>query len=444
MAAPGRLGRAVHYCIWAWLALQLFYGQALAPSEINIGINITPDRLALLLIAALFAARVMAGTKSLLPGTATEAMMLCLAALAFVSLSLSGADAKAGGAPNRWLSSIFNLLAAPYAAYYVAKNLPCSEATLRRYLGLFCALGLYLGLTAVFETCGPQALVFPRWIMDPGLGNHFGRARGPVLNADVLGQLLVFCFLATLLYLQKAGRMAKAACLLAATVMLSGVYFTYTRGPWLALLCGLLVLLFSRSLRRYALITCALIVAAALLGATAKLSLNRPTLFSERATTVYDRVNIMAATARVIADHPLLGVGYGRLDDEYPKYWARLEGIPLVGKGETNHNVPLGLMAELGVFGAALYLGIYYRLIRSSAALCGRGALLEGLALTHLAWVFSYLVNMQTYDVRWSMLQNVVVFLFSGLVAARAAGAGSAAGASAAVSVRQRGHGRAG
>ncbi len=423
---------AIHGLIGAWLLLQLFYTTSQMPFQANWGVNVTPDRVALLGVLLLFGARLLSERSTLLPGTATELMMLLLCLLATASLIASGANADVSRGQNRWASSLFSFFIAPYGAYYISKNLACAERTLRRYLALFALLGLYLGLTGVFEILGPHGLVFPAYIMDPALGIHFGRARGPMLNAGFLGQLLIFCLFLTLLLAQQAGRLARLLCLAAGLVMLAGIYLTYTRGPWLALAAGLAVMLAARSrLRRYALTCCLVILAVALLGVTTRLSLESPTLFSERRATVYDRINIMAATVRMIADHPWLGVGYGKFNEEYPRYWGRVKDVPLTAEDEPNHNVPLGVMAELGAVGLLCYLGILAGLARAAGRLyraAPEGSLAGGLAVTQLACLASYFVNMQTLDVRWNMLQNVTPFLLAGLLAALAGGRAAAAG----------------
>ena len=71
-----------------------------------------------------------------------------------------------------------------------------TEAQRKIFLGVLVALGGYLGLTALFETVGPHALVFPRYITNPELGYHVGRARGPFLEAEANGIALFICGIA--------------------------------------------------------------------------------------------------------------------------------------------------------------------------------------------------------------------------------------------------------
>ena len=57
-------------------------------------------------------------------------------------------------------------------------------------------LGAYLGLTTLFEMVHLNALVFPRYILNPNYGIHFGRGRGPFVDAVANGFACLVCSLA--------------------------------------------------------------------------------------------------------------------------------------------------------------------------------------------------------------------------------------------------------
>ncbi len=71
----------------------------------------------------------------------------------------------------------------PFALFWVAPAAFPGPRERRILLTTLVGVGLYLGATAFFETIGPSALVFPRYIMDPSVGIHWGRARGPFVEA---------------------------------------------------------------------------------------------------------------------------------------------------------------------------------------------------------------------------------------------------------------------
>ena len=58
-----------------------------------------------------------------------------------------------------------------------------AEVKRRILLGTLVAIGAYLSLTAVAEKLGITGLEVPGYISDPTVGIHFGRARGPFVDA---------------------------------------------------------------------------------------------------------------------------------------------------------------------------------------------------------------------------------------------------------------------
>ena len=82
---------------------------------------------------------------------------------------------------------------APFVAFAVAPVVYPTARERRVLLAALVGLGGYLGATAFFETVGPRALVLPGYIVDPVLGYHSGRARGPFLEAEASGLALFFC-----------------------------------------------------------------------------------------------------------------------------------------------------------------------------------------------------------------------------------------------------------
>ena len=48
-------------------------------------------------------------------------------------------------------------------------------------------MGFYLGLTGIFEYLQLKQFVFPSYIMNPWIGVHWGRARGPFMNSGING-----------------------------------------------------------------------------------------------------------------------------------------------------------------------------------------------------------------------------------------------------------------
>jgi hypothetical protein len=67
----------------------------------------------------------------------------------------------------------------PLLLYSAVRSAELTETSWRGMLWVLTALGAYLGLTAFAEVTHQWWAVFPRYISNPEIGTHFGRARGP-------------------------------------------------------------------------------------------------------------------------------------------------------------------------------------------------------------------------------------------------------------------------
>jgi putative inorganic carbon (hco3(-)) transporter len=262
----------------------------------------------------------------------------------------------------------------PFAVFAVAPLVFRSERERAVLLRALVLLGAYLSLTALFETTGPRALVFPRYISDPNYGIQgasWGRARGPFAEAATNGVALYVCAVASVIacftWKTRAARFCAAAI---AALCLLGTLFTLQRAVWIAAaVASLVTLLGFRQLRRYlvlAAVAGALAVAAAFVlipGLQAKV-IGR----SHDKTSIYDRQNLNAAALAAVEAHPLTGIGWNRFLTRNVDFFHQASGAPLVDTAtvslvlkpsitaEPVHNVFLGYAAELGLVGLALWL----------------------------------------------------------------------------------------
>jgi putative inorganic carbon (hco3(-)) transporter len=250
-------------------------------------------------------------------------------------------------------AAVFELLdrlgIVPFLLFLVAPAAFATERQRMILLGTLSVVGAYLGATAFFEMVGPHSLVFPKFIMNPALGIHDGRARGPSMFA---------CAVAAAMLVPKVrGRGVRAALLAVIGLCLLGLVLTLTRQVWAGAAVGaVLAALASPRLRRYvpvAIVGLAVFVGAAMVavpGLQAKLS--------TRATAqkpVWDRLNSDAAALRMFESHPLLGYGWGTFPVVSPRFYHVAANYPLSSVAEV-HNVVLSNAAELGIVGVVLWL----------------------------------------------------------------------------------------
>ena len=220
-------------------------------------------------------------------------------------------------------------------------------------------LGAYLGTQALFQTINADALVFPKYILDPDIGHHPDRARGPFVEAEANGLALFACCVAAVMAaVAWAHSGARWFAGTVAVLCAAGCLFTVSRAVWLGSLLGAFVALVAfHELRRFAV---------PLLAGTALLVLGAFVVVpglqdqaKQRQTSklpVWSRQNTNSAAVRMVADRPLLGFGWGRYQDESLPYFWQAKNTPLSGTQANVHNVVLLNLVELGLIGTTLWL----------------------------------------------------------------------------------------
>jgi putative inorganic carbon (hco3(-)) transporter len=298
------------------------------------------------------------------------------AVLVLAAVWAAGSAALAGTLFDR--SGFFRLLeeygVIPYATFVVAPLVFRSDREREILLRAFVVLGAYLGLTALFETVGARALIFPRYISDPSYGIQsasYGRARGPFTESATNGVALYACAVAAVVaFASWRSRGARACAAAVAALCAVGTLFTLQRAVWLgASLATVVTVLGLRQLRRYlvpVLATAGVLAAAALLlipGLGAKVQGR-----SHDQSSISERQNLNAAALAAVEAHPLGGVGWDRYLDRNTDFLQQAPDRPLIETvtvsqvlkvaivHELVHNVFLGYAAELGLVGLTLWL----------------------------------------------------------------------------------------
>jgi len=136
--------------------------------------------------------------------------------------------------------------------------------------------------------------------------------------------------------------------LFAAIVIAIALYLTYSRGAWLGIVAGLMVIgLLSGRRIRIAIIV--LLIIGAILVIPFLQTERAQSLFQAGTGTGFFRVSVWQSAVAMIRDHPILGVGLDNFLYEYPKY------IQPDAWREPNlshpHNVVLDFWTRLGIGG---------------------------------------------------------------------------------------------
>ncbi len=252
------------------------------------------------------------------------------------------------------LLQVYGLL--PFLAFLTAPLVFRHRRDREILLIAFVGLGAYLGLTALFEAVGLDALVFPKYILNSNYGTHFGRARGPFVEAVTNGTGLYVCAVAAAIAFaswQRSGKRALAAGVCG--LCLLGTLLTLQRSVWLATLLATIVAMLSiRELRRLtvpALAVGALAILAALAFVPGLAGHTQERIGDQR--TVQDRENANRAAINMVESRPLLGFGWGEFNEKGVNYFQLSPDYPL--SLTVVHNLFLGLAAELGLIGLTLW-----------------------------------------------------------------------------------------
>ncbi|KQQ42952.1 hypothetical protein ASF50_02755 [Nocardioides sp. Leaf307] len=283
-------------------------------------------------------------------------------------------------------------------------------------LKVLVVLGVYLGITAIGEISGTTALVWPHWILDPGLGIQFGRARGPFLYSEPMGMTGGLCLFAAGLLAFQSGGWWRRAAVVCVVLSLVTVVLSLTRTAWIGTLAAVVVVgLAVPRMRRW--LPAVLAGLAALLVLLLLAAPSLTALLTERLTTersVYDRALTNAAAGRIIETYPLEGVGWGRFVAVSPEFVRQADTYPLTNTGIEVHNVFLARAAETGLIGAALWgLAMLLGPIRSVMTPAST-AEMQGWRVLALAgiviWLFPTMLSPNNYP-----LPNNLVWLIGGI-----------------------------
>jgi O-antigen ligase len=400
-----------------WIALLLFtqcflYKDTHFVPSLEIGVTVSPDRLVSIIILILAMWRFMGRTLPIHSIGSVSWYMLCFALYCTASTFLIGTGSGV-------LYRLFDFNYNPVMMFILARSIPHSRQKLEFLCYTFLAIGAYLAINGIFERFGPQALVWPRYILDPSIGIQYGRTRGSFASSEALGQALAVCFLFYAMYATHVRGLKLCCTHLMILVLSIVVYATNQRAAWLSFgMCLALLALTKTELKRVSRVFLGLALVGFLSGVGTHFSFWDATLFSRRQNTVdYRKVN-NRTTLEMGKANPIFGVGFGNFMSTWPLYF-RPEGADVRDLTDGNHNTFLGLFAETGLVGLTLYLVIFCSMFRVGLRVYRKGTGLEReFALIFLLAVLVYVFGGNFSDYRSGQFFNTSLVLLFGTVAA--------------------------
>lgn len=393
------------------------------------GLTWTLDRLALLIIAFQFGLQWQRGQLRLFRIETTD-----IAAGLFMLWLIARAFTQPWGAvlPAQppTMMHLVNGYLIPFFLYTVLRMAQLKPESLRSAFYVVVGLGVYLSLTALLEVAQAWSLVFPRFISDPALGIHFGRARGPMLQSVRLGMVLIACWLPLVIYTVWLHPRCRFRITLAAGYSLTvgaAIFATYTRSVWLGLgfaILSLVVLGLQRLPRRVAI--SGMLAAVSLIGILKGpdlVAFKREFSAAETRESTYMRAAFAYVSFEMFKDRPLAGYGFNQFQVYNRPYLAdrstniRLESI----RGYVHHNGFLSLLVDLGIVGVALYAFLALTAVVQCIVLWRAAGIpdwVRGLALITLSIGGVHIIQMAFHELSFSSIENTLLFASLALVVA--------------------------
>lgn len=328
------------------------------------------------------------------------------------------------------LMHMINGYCIPIALYAVLRSSKPEPKKMQVAFGIIAVFGLYLGVTAAFEVVKAWSLVFPKFIADPSLGIHFGRARGPMLQSVRLGICLIACWTVVVLFtvwLNPRSRLGWLFATASLPIFWGSIFLTYTRSIWmgLALVAALLVTLCLSGVVRRTIIVGGALAGGLLLcvAGSSLVAFKREYSAAETRESTYMRAAFAYVSIQMIQDRPVAGFGFNQFNAANRPYLSdrstdiRLESI----RGYVHHNSYLSLLVDLGIVGFSLYGFTVAALLRHAwthwrSQHVPRWS--RGIALTAICIAGVHLIQMAFHEVSFSTIENSLLFAAFGLVMA--------------------------
>jgi len=306
----------------------------------------------------------------------------------------------------------------PFMAYFIMRRAVLSDTQLRSFLVGVGLITLYLGVTGIGELSHQNWLVFPRYILNPKEGIHFGYVRGPFVQASWDGLAMAMGVPIILWLLFQRGEVHRWVWVVAIISVGVSVPYVFQRAAWLSTVAaaGIATLMCSQGQGHYAFrLHCAfigmilLILPIAAAGLPSTLETGIAGKLAERDNVEF-RYELTEVSGILIAEHPLAGVGFEKFRQAISPY--------LRDEEYSSHNTVLTLFAELGVMGVIPYGLIFCGMFFSSAKAFRRTARYRPIIGAIWGITAAYIVMLLAVELRGVLYVNILFFALWGMLLA--------------------------
>lgn len=249
----------------------------------------------------------------------------------------------------------------PFAMFHMAIVIFDGERQLRQFEIFSVVVLAYLCFTSIAFLIGAKALIFPRFILDESVGFHADRARGPLLQAVANGVSLNMLGLLAL-HARLRGRIrGLLSAILLASIPIA-ILATMTRAVWLSFAASTATLIFRlrhSMLRRICVVM--VLIGGPLLLLTVTFTGEQEKLgerLHESGPVDY-REAVYTGCWEMFVQKPFFGWGINQIPAELASHVSGYQQKELYP-----HNTYLELLVEHGLLGLALYIWIFWEILR--------------------------------------------------------------------------------
>jgi O-antigen ligase len=336
--------------------------------------------------------------------------------------AIAGAQQVAAGPPLVVWRLIVVQMLLPLVLYRVGRQAFDRAAVVRALLWAILMLAAYSAVMSIMQFTGPTALVWPRYMLDPN--NWPGRAAGIFRQPVVNGWLLALGLAVAMLFLSRRSEPTwrRRFAFVIAIACGCGIYLTHTRDAWIS---GVVVLiigaLIARGYRKGFIVAICLVACGVAVNWSTFTSSDRKAGGVGSMNEVHDRLNADQTALWAFAQKPFAGWGIGRfqqVNSYHHQQWA--PDVPWIrGYGIVAHESELGILADVGVIGLALYICVLALVIRrlwtAYRTLPDHDLYGKPLAVTAIMAIAAVICAGFTIDLRLVNFPMLPVFLLAGI-----------------------------
>lgn len=329
---------------------------------------------------------------------------------------------------NKPLSRLLFFNYVPAMLYFLTRWTRIGVADLKVFAAAMVVFGVYLAFTAVAETRGLSAFIFPKYILASEFREFLGRARGPFLNPVTNGVFMAVCISCALMWWPRTNSLRVRSAILGLSLLICfGLYSTYTRSTWLSFVIGMGAFVFwpSERYQKGLMIIAATVMAIVLFPMISdkifSFKRDQEVTLAEMEKSARLRPLFAEVAWDMFQDRPLLGVGFAQYAKaKYPYLQSPHTTKPLMTtRSLYQHNVFLGYVVDTGLVGLGMLVGLLITVLLSSWEIWENRSLdlwARQFALANIVLLITYIVNGMFHDVSISPMIHTLLFFWTGIV----------------------------